>query len=106
MEVLLNFGANPNLVDHNGLTALHWAACGGNRGCISQLLEAATDVRAMNRDHRKAQEMAERCNKIWLWDAALADVGFKADGTGVQAALRGMWSTRPLSAGCQVPAAS
>ena len=85
VEVLLKFGANPNLVDHNGLTTLHWAAFGGNRGCISQLLEVA-DVRAMNRDHRKAQEMADRCNKRWSWDATLAEVGFKADGTGVQAA--------------------
>jgi ankyrin repeat protein len=39
VEVLLKFGANPNLVDRNGLTALHWAASGGNRSCISQLLE-------------------------------------------------------------------
>jgi ankyrin repeat protein len=50
VEVLLKFGANPNVVDPNALTALHWAASGGNRSCISQLLEAGADVRAMNRD--------------------------------------------------------
>jgi palmitoyltransferase ZDHHC13/17 len=80
VEVLLNFGANPNVVDRNGLTALHWAASGGNRSCISQLLEAGADVRATNRDHQKAQEMADRYNNIRAWYAAVMEVGFKADG--------------------------
>jgi ankyrin repeat protein len=36
MQALLEFGANPNVVDrnHDGLTALHWAASGDNRGCM------------------------------------------------------------------------
>jgi ankyrin repeat protein len=97
VEVLLKFGANPNVVDLNGLTALHWAASRGNRGCISQLLEAGADVRAMNRDHRKAQEMADRYNKRGAWDAAVEEVGFKADGTRVR---------RPLSEVCGRPCAS
>jgi palmitoyltransferase ZDHHC13/17 len=91
VEVLLKFGANPNAVDRNGLTALHWAASGGNRSCISQLLEAGADIRAMNRDHRKAQEMADRYNNRWTWNAAVEELGFKADGTRVR---------RPLSEVC------
>ena len=94
VEVLLKFGANPNLVDHNGLTALHWAACGGNRSCISQLLEAGVDIRAMNRDHRKAQEMADRYNNSKAWDAVVQELGFKANGTRVR---------RPLSEVCGRP---
>jgi hypothetical protein len=94
MQVLLKFSANPNLVDRNGLTALHWAASGGNRSCISQLLEAGADVRAMDRDHRKPQEMADRYNNRWAWNAAVEEVGSKADGTRVR---------RPLSEVCDRP---
>jgi palmitoyltransferase ZDHHC13/17 len=94
VEVLLKFGANPNLVDRNGLTALHWAASGGNRSCISQLLEAGADVRAMNKGYRKAQEMADRYNNRWTWNAAVEELGFKADGTRVR---------RPLSEVCGRP---
>jgi len=94
-EVLLKFrGADPNLVDRNGLTALHWAASGGNRSCISQLLEAGADARAMNRDHRKAHEMAVRYNSIVEWYAAAKKEGVKADGTRVR---------RPLSEVCGRP---
>jgi ankyrin repeat protein len=94
MQVLLKFGANPNAVDRNGLTALHWAAAGGNRNCISQLLEAGADVRAVNKDHRKAQEMADRYNSRGAWNAAVEELGFKADGTRVR---------RPLSEVCGRP---
>jgi palmitoyltransferase ZDHHC13/17 len=94
IKVLLKFGANPNLVDRNGLTALHWAASGGNKSCISQLLEAGADVRAMNRDHRKAQEMADRYNNRVEWNAAVKEAGLKADGTRVR---------RPLSEVCGRP---
>jgi len=94
VEVLLKFGANPNLVDRNGLTALHWAASGGNWSCILQLLEAGADVRAMNRDHRKAQDMADRYNNRRSWDGAVEERGLKADGTRVR---------RPLSEVCGPP---
>jgi len=93
VKVLLKFGANPNLMDHNGLTALHWAAS-GNSSCISQVLDAGTDVRAMNRDHLKAQEMADRYGNRWTWKSADEGLGFKADGTRVR---------RPLSEVCGHP---
>jgi len=80
VEVLLEFGANPNVVDRNGLTALHWAASGGNRSCISQLLEAGVDVRAMNRDHRQALEMADRYYNGWAWYAAVKEVSLPLSG--------------------------
>jgi hypothetical protein len=94
VEVLLKFGANPNLVDHNGLTALHWAASGGNKSCICQVLEAGADVRTMNRDHQKAQEMADRYGNRGAWNAAVGELGFKADGT---------WVRRPRSEVCYRP---
>ena len=94
VEVLLKFGANPNVVDRNGLTALHWAASGGNMSCISQLLEAGADVRAVNRDNLKAEEMADRYNNRESWNAAVRELGFKADGTRVR---------RPLSEVCGHP---
>src|SRR6267154_4516787 len=94
VEVLLKSGANPNAVDHNGLTALHWAASGGNKSCITQLLEAGADIRAMDRDHRNGQEMADRYNKRGKWNAAVKELGFKADETRVR---------RPLSEVCGHP---
>ena len=102
VEVLLKFGANPNKVDRNGLTALHWATSGGNRSCISQLLEAGADVRAMNKHNLKAEELADRYNNRGSWNAAVGELGFKADGTRVR---------RPLSevrdrSGRSVPAES
>jgi ankyrin repeat protein len=107
VEVLLKFDANPNLVDRNGLTALHWAASRGNRSCILQLLEAGADIRAMNKDHRKAQDMAGRYNNSWQWYEAVNEMGFKADGTRVRRPLSEVCGRpRLLSAGCQVPATS
>ena len=97
VEVLLKFGANPNAVDPKGFTALHWAACGGDRSSISQLLEAGAGVRAMNRDHRNAQEMAYRYNNNAVWNVVVEELGFKADGTRVR---------RPLSEVCGRPGAS
>ena len=97
VEVLLNFGANPNVVDPNGLTALHWAACGGNRSCISQLLEAGADIRTMNKNNLKAEKMADRYNNRESWNAVVGELGFKADGTRVR---------RPLSEVCGRPGAS
>ena len=94
VQVLLEFGANPNVVDHNGLTALHWAASDGNKSCISQLLEAGANVRVMNRDYRKAQEMADKYNNRGTWKAAVEEVGLNADGTMVR---------RPLSEVCGHP---
>ena len=87
VEVLLKFGANPNVVDRNGLTALHWAASSGNVNCISQLLEAGADVRAMNKDYLKAEEMADRYNNKESWNSAVMVLGFKTDGTRVRRPL-------------------
>ena len=97
VEVLLKFAGNPNAVDRNGLTALHWEASGGKRSCISQLLEAGADVRAMNIDNLKAEELADRYNNRESWNATVGELGFKADGTRVR---------RPLSEVCGRPGAS
>ena len=81
----------------NGRSALHWAVSGGNRSCISRLLEAGADVRTMNRDHLKAQDIAERYNKRGAWDAEVEELGIKADGTK---------GRRPLSEVCGRPGVS
>ncbi|KAI0274138.1 ankyrin repeat-containing domain protein, partial [Russula aff. rugulosa BPL654] len=71
MQILLKYGANPKAVDHDGLTALHWAArgaaSGGNRSCISLLLEAGADIRANDKGEHTVQEMADEA----AWDTVV-----------------------------------
>jgi ankyrin repeat protein len=90
-RILLKFGADPKAVDRNGLTTLHWAASGGNPSCITQLLESRVDIRALSRDRQTAEEMAAMYHNRGTWNAAVAWLGFKPDGTRVR---------RPLSEVC------
>ena len=90
-RIFLKFGADPNAVDRDCLTALHWAASGGNKNCISQLLEAGADIRAQSRGRRTAEEMGDMYHNRGTWNAAVEELGFKADGTRVR---------RPLSEVC------
>ena len=92
--ILLKLGADPNIVDGDGLAPLHWAAFTGNKKCIMLLLEAGADVRAMNRDCRTAEEMASEFRNGQTWKEVVDELGFKSDGTKVR---------RPLSEVCCRP---
>jgi hypothetical protein len=91
MQILLKYGANPKAVDHDGLTALHWAArgavSGGNRRCISLLLEAGADIWAKDKGEHTVQEMTDEA----AWDMVVGELGLKSDG---------MMIRRPLSEVC------
>jgi ankyrin repeat protein len=46
VQMLLSHGADPNLVDSNGITALHYAAMWGRRQSVEELIKAGADVNA------------------------------------------------------------
>lgn len=47
--VLLQHGADPNLVDFNSNTALHYAVCGQNISLANELLEYKANLEAKNK---------------------------------------------------------
>jgi palmitoyltransferase len=83
-QILLKMGADPNAVGRDGLSTLHWAAFTGNKGCITQLLEAGADIRAKNKDGRTAREIAAEFRNQGTWDLVVEELGFKPDGTRVR----------------------
>ncbi|XP_060051703.1 ankyrin repeat domain-containing protein 7 isoform X2 [Erinaceus europaeus] len=48
--ILLNHGADPNLKDLDGNTALHFAACGQSVSLVEKLLEHKANLEAQNKD--------------------------------------------------------
>jgi palmitoyltransferase len=86
-EILLKLGANPNVVGSDGLTPLHFAAFTGNKTCITKLLEAGADIRAKNGNHGSAQDIASESGNSETWNAAVGELGFKADGSRVRRPL-------------------
>jgi palmitoyltransferase len=86
-DILLKLGADPNVVGDDGLTPLHWAAYSGNKTCITKLLEAGADIRAKNGNLLTAQEMASEFRNSETWNAAVGELGFKADGSRVRRPL-------------------
>jgi ankyrin repeat protein len=89
-EILLKLGANPNVVGSDAsdrLTPLHFAAYTGNKTCITKLLEAGADIRAKNGSRRTAQEVASEFGNSETWNAAVGELGFKADGSRVRRPL-------------------
>ena len=46
VQMLLSHGADPNLVDSSGFTALHYAAKWGRRQSVDALIKAGADVNA------------------------------------------------------------
>jgi ankyrin repeat protein len=86
-DILLKLGADPNVVRDDGLTPLHWAAYSGNKTCITKLLEAGADIRAKNGNLLTAQEMASEFRNSETWNAAVGELGFKADGSRVRRPL-------------------
>ncbi|XP_062957103.1 ankyrin repeat domain-containing protein 7 [Cynocephalus volans] len=48
--ILLNYGADPNLVDFHYNTVLHYAVCGQNVSLVEKLLEHKADLETKNED--------------------------------------------------------
>jgi hypothetical protein len=90
-HILLKLRANPNVVDHDGLTPLHWAAFTGSKKCIKGLLEAGADIRAKDKNRRTAEEIASEFRNRDAWNVVVEELGIKADGSRVR---------RPLSEVC------
>ena len=59
MEVLLRHGADPNLSDRLGNTALHLAACTNHIGVVTLLLRAGTDVSQIDNNGRTPMQLAQ-----------------------------------------------
>lgn len=59
VRLLTTFNANPRVTDHNGNTALHYAAMGGNAMVCTLLLKLGVPVDAQNKDGLTAIEIAE-----------------------------------------------
>jgi len=60
VEKLLKLGANPNLKDKNGDTALIWATRNGHTDIVEMLLNAGADPNIMNKWGRTAITEASR----------------------------------------------
>jgi palmitoyltransferase len=93
-HILLKLGANPNVVGHDGLTPLHWAAFKGSKKCIKGLLEAGADIRAKDKNRCTAEEIASEFRNRDKWNVVVEELGIKADGSRVR---------RPLSEVCRNP---
>ncbi|XP_055974473.1 LOW QUALITY PROTEIN: ankyrin repeat domain-containing protein 7 [Sorex fumeus] len=48
--ILLHYGADPNLMDSNGNTALHYAVCGEKISLVEKLLEYKANLEVQNKD--------------------------------------------------------
>ncbi|XP_054984989.1 ankyrin repeat domain-containing protein 7 [Sorex araneus] len=48
--ILLHYGADPNLMDLNGNTALHYAVCGEKTSLVEKLLEYKANLEVQNKD--------------------------------------------------------
>lgn len=57
-KYLLEHGANPNLKNFNGFTALHWAAFTGRTEVVPQLLDSGADIEARIADGKTAVHIA------------------------------------------------
>ena len=60
---LLGNGADVNVVDGQGCTALHWAADRGRLGMIRMLLQYGADVGATNADGQTPLHYAVICDQ-------------------------------------------
>ena len=75
----LSEGADVNVVDKNGSTALMWAANNGHEACVRILLENGADVNAVNKDGQTAlmyaaNEGHEACVRTLLENGADVNV--------------------------------
>jgi len=73
--ILLKLGANPNSVDHEGCTMLHWVAFTKNKRCITQLLKSGADIHMKNRDLRTAKAKASEFRHSNTWNVVVDELG-------------------------------
>lgn len=65
LRILLHRGADPNLMDGTGDTALHVAAAAGHLRMVHDLLEAGADPEMRNGEGLTARQLAHRhCNSL------------------------------------------
>ncbi|KAJ5888794.1 hypothetical protein N7495_008835 [Penicillium taxi] len=81
VDLFLRWGANANSVDEGGLTPLHWALVKGSLPCVLKLLEYGADRFAKTRDGKSPMTVAQEMNTIRVWNRALAEQGYEADGS-------------------------
>lgn len=58
-EILIDYGADVNLQDHNGETSLMWESCYGHEHYVRLLLENGADPDIVNNEGKKAIDFAE-----------------------------------------------
>jgi ankyrin repeat protein len=80
VDVLLEHGANVNIKDDVGLTALHWAVVRGDRNCIRRLLEHGAEINAKDNEGRTARDMAVEFKILGTWERALEEGDLTEDG--------------------------
>ncbi len=81
VDLFLRWGANVNATDETGFTALHWALVNGSQACVQKLIEYGSDRFARTHDGKTPAAFAAERNISGVWHRALADCGYKEDGS-------------------------
>ncbi|KAJ5591738.1 uncharacterized protein N7459_002107, partial [Penicillium hispanicum] len=81
VDLFLRWGANANAVDEGGLTPLHWALVKGSLPCVLKLLEYGADRFSKTRDGKSPMTVAQEMNTLRIWNRALNERGYGADGS-------------------------
>ncbi|KAH7121258.1 palmitoyltransferase-like protein akr1 [Dendryphion nanum] len=94
VDLFLRWGANVYATDDQGFTALHWALVKGSQGSIQKLIEYGADRFAKNNDGKTPAMTAEEMNTKREWLRALAEAGYKKDGTPMEFPIPWIKDTR------------
>lgn len=81
VDLLLRWGANVHARDESGFTALHWSLVRGQLHGIFKMLEYGADKFAENNEGKTPATVAREMKSQRQWHTALAECGFKPDGT-------------------------
>ena len=81
VDLFLHWGASVNVTDGQGFTPLHWALVKGSPVCIQKLIEHGSDRFTETNTGRTPALVAEDMGSVRAWHRALAESGFRADGT-------------------------
>lgn len=64
VSFLLTQGANPNIQEASGLTALHWAVSHGNIATVKALLAGGANLNLQNSHGQSALDLAQANGKV------------------------------------------